>query len=140
VTPDEIARACAAVMYADDSASRGLGIEVDGVAPGRATARMTVTDGMVNGHGIAHGGYVFLLADTAFAFACNTYDERTVAAGGDIVFVDAARAGDALIAEAVERVRRGRSGVYDVTVRRADGSVVAEMRGRSRTIAGSLLG
>jgi acyl-CoA thioesterase len=140
VTPDEIARACAAVMYADDTASRGLGIAVDGVAPGRATARMTVTDRMVNGHGIAHGGYVFLLADTAFAFACNTYDERTVAAGGDIVFVDAARAGDALVAEAVERVRRGRSGVYDVTVRRADGSVVAEMRGRSRTIAGSLLG
>jgi acyl-CoA thioesterase len=94
---------------------------------------------MVNGHGIAHGGYVFLLADTAFAFACNTYDQRTVAAGGDIVFVDAARAGDALVAEAVERVRRGRSGVYDITVRRADGSVVAEMRGRSRTIAGTLL-
>jgi acyl-CoA thioesterase len=140
MTPDELARACAEVMWADDAASRALGIELDGVAPGRATARMTVTDRMVNGHGIAHGGYVFLLADTAFAFACNTYDQRTVAAGGDIVFVDAARAGDALVAEAVERVRQGRSGVYDVTVRRADGSVVAEMRGRSRTIAGTLLG
>jgi acyl-CoA thioesterase len=139
MTPDERARACAEVMWADDAASRALGIELDGVAPGRATARMTVTERMVNGHGIAHGGYVFLLADTAFAFACNTYDQRTVAAGGDIVFVDAARAGDALVAEAVERVRQGRSGVYDVTVRRADGSVVAEMRGRSRTIAGTLL-
>jgi acyl-CoA thioesterase len=86
-----------------------------------------------------HGGYVFLLADTAFAFACNSYGERTVAAGGDIVFLDPARAGDVLTAEAVERARVGRSGVYDVTVRRADGSVVAEMRGRSRTVGGSLL-
>jgi acyl-CoA thioesterase len=137
--PDSVARACAEAMYADDAASRALGITIDGVGPGRATARMTVTSSMINGHGIAHGGYVFLLADTAFAFACNTYDRRTVAAGCDIVFVDAARDGDELVAEAAERVRVGRSGVYDVTVRRADGSVVAEMRGRSRTIAGTLL-
>lgn len=136
---DELARACAAAMYADDAASRALGIVVTGVAPGRATARMTLTATMLNGHGIAHGGYVFLLADTAFAFACNTYNQRTVAAGCDIVFVDAAGAGDELAAEAVERVRSGRSGVYDVTVRRADGSVVAELRGRSRTIAGTVL-
>jgi acyl-CoA thioesterase len=127
-------------MYADDAASRALGITIEDVAPGRATARMTIAKSMINGHGIAHGGYVFLLADTAFAFACNTYDRRTVAAGCDIVFVDAARDGDELVAEAVERVRAGRSGVYDVTVRRADGSVVAELRGRSRTIAGTLLG
>src|SRR6185503_8122682 len=125
----------AEVMYADDAASRALGITIDKVAPGRDTARLTVAPAMVNGHGIAHGGYVFLLADTAFAFACNTYDQRTVAAGGDIVFVAPAKAGDALVATAVERVRVGRSGVYDVTVTRtADGAVVAELRGRSRTI------
>jgi acyl-CoA thioesterase len=126
-------------MYADDAASRALGIEIVDVGPGRATATMRVTEQMLNGHRIAHGGYVFLLADTAFAFACNTYNQRTVAAGCDIVFVDAGQAGDELTAEAVERVRSGRSGVYDVTVRRADGSVVAELRGRSRTIAGTLL-
>lgn len=137
---DERARACAEAMYAEDAASRALGITVDGVAPGRAAARMTVTGAMVNGHGIAHGGYVFLLADTAFAFACNTYDQRTVAAGGDIVFVAPAAAGDRLVATAEERVRAGRSGVYDVTVRREpDGAVIAELRGRSRTIAGTLL-
>jgi acyl-CoA thioesterase len=128
-------------MYAEDASSRALGITIDGVAPGRATARMAVTAAMVNGHGIAHGGYVFLLADTAFAFACNTYDQRTVAAGGDIVFVAPAAAGDHLVATAEERVRAGRSGIYDITVRReADGAVIAEFRGRSRTIAGTLLG
>src|SRR5258706_14044864 len=113
VDDDERARACAEVMYAEDAASRALGITVDGVAPGRATARMTIAETMVNGHGIAHGGYLFLLADTAFAFACNTYDQRTVAVGGDIVFVAPARAGDALVATAAERVRVGRAGVYD---------------------------
>ena len=89
---------------------------------------------MVNGHGIAHGGYIFLLADTAFAFACNTYEIATVAAAADVVFVAPAREGDRLVAEAVERVRFGRSGVYDVTVRRADGEVVAEFRGNSRAL------
>jgi acyl-CoA thioesterase len=137
--PDEVARAAAAAMYAADTASQALGITLDEVAPGRAIARMAVTDAMLNGHRIAHGGYVFLLADTAFAFACNSYGDRTVAAGGDIVFLDPARGGDVLTAEAVERARVGRSGVYDVTVRRTDGSVVAEMRGRSRTVGGSLL-
>ena len=134
-----LAQACADAMYADDAASRALGIEIVDVAPGRATATMRITEQMLNGHRIAHGGYVFLLADTAFAFACNTYNQRTVAAGCDIVFVDAVRDGDLLTASAVERVRSGRSGVYDVTVRRADGAVVAELRGRSRTIAGTLL-
>jgi acyl-CoA thioesterase len=139
VDPDEIARASAEAMYAEDTASRELGISLDGVGPGRATARMTITDSMLNGHRIAHGGYVFLLADTAFAFACNSYGQRTVAAGCDIVFLAPARAGDVLSAEALERAVAGRSGVYDVTVRRADGTVVAELRGRSRTIGGSVL-
>lgn len=137
--PAALARRQAQAMYAADEASRRLGISVapDDIAPGRATARMTVTAGMVNGHAICHGGYVFLLADTAFAFACNTYGPVTVAAACDIVFVTAARAGDELVAEAAERVRYGRSGVYDVTVRRAgDGAVVAEFRGRSRELRG----
>jgi acyl-CoA thioesterase len=140
MTPEQLAAACAEAMYAADEASRRLGITIEGVAPGRATARMLVTGEMVNGHGICHGGYVFLLADTAFAFACNTYDAVTVAAGCDIVFVASARAGDELVAEAQERVRFGRSGVYDVTVSGKDGSPVAEFRGLSRTIGGRLLG
>jgi acyl-CoA thioesterase len=139
MTPEELAAACAEAMYAADEASRRLGITIDGVAPGRATARMLVTDEMVNGHGICHGGYVFLVADTAFAFACNTYDAVTVAAGCDVVFVASARAGDELVAQAQERVRFGRSGVYDVTVSGKDGSPVAEFRGLSRTIGGRLL-
>ena len=94
---------------------------------------------MVNGHRICHGGYVFLLADTAFAFACNTYGDVTVAAGCDIVFAVSAHEGDELTAEAVERARFGRNGIYDVTVRRADGELIAEMRGRSRTTAEKIL-
>jgi acyl-CoA thioesterase len=139
VDPAELARACADRMYADDAASRALGMAVDDVAPGRATVRMTVTDAMTNGHGTCHGGYVFLLADSAFAFACNTYDVVTVAAAADVVFVAPARVGDELVAEAAERVRFGRSGVYDITVRRAGGDVVAEFRGHSRSLGTPIL-
>jgi acyl-CoA thioesterase len=134
----EIARRCADAMYADDLASQQLGIEISEVSPGRAVARMRVSESMINGHKIAHGGFVFLLADSAFAFACNTYDVRTVAQSCDVSFLEPVRLGDVLEAEAVERVRRGRNGVYDVTVRR-DGQVIAEFRGRSRTVGGSLL-
>lgn len=136
----ELARACVRAMYDDDEASRRLGIVVEEVAPGYAKARMRITDAMINGHEICHGGFVFLLADSAFAFACNTYDAVTVAAGADIVFVTPARLGDELVAEARERTRFGRSGVYDVTVRRPDGSIVAEFRGLSRTVGGPILG
>jgi acyl-CoA thioesterase len=135
-----VAARCAEAMYGRDRASQHLGIAVTDVAPGRAVATMTVTATMVNGHDIAHGGYVFLLADTAFAFACNTYDEVTVAAGADVTFVAPARLGDELVAAAEERRRYGRSGVYDVTVTRAaDGAVVAEFRGRSRSLGRPLL-
>lgn len=123
----------AAAMFAADLASRGLGMELLAAGPGTATVRMTITPAMVNGHAIAHGGYVFLLADTAFACACNSRGPVTVAAGADITFVIPARAGDVLVATAAERVSYGRSGVYDVTVHRGD-QVVAEFRGRSRTI------
>jgi acyl-CoA thioesterase len=125
-------------MGAADAASRGLGIELEEVRPGYARVSLVVTGAMVNGHDLCHGGYVFLLADTAFAFACNTYDQVTVAAACDVVFVTSARLGDRLVAEAVERLRYGRSGLYDVTVIRA-GDVVAEFRGRSRVIGGSIV-
>ncbi|WP_113700899.1 hydroxyphenylacetyl-CoA thioesterase PaaI [Nonomuraea lactucae] len=119
-------------MLDADTASAALGIELLDLAEGRAACRMAVTGQMVNGHGLCHGGYVFLLADTAFACACNTYGPVTVAAGAEITFVAPAREGDVLVAEAAERTRYGRSGIYDVTVRRPDGGVVAEFRGRSR--------
>jgi acyl-CoA thioesterase len=124
----------AAAMYAADLASQSLGIRVSDVGPGRATATMLVTDTMVNGHGSCHGGYVFLLADTAFAFACNTHGPAVVAAGADVTFLAPVRAGDLLVAEGTERVVRGRSGLYDVSVRCGE-TPVAEFRGRSRALA-----
>ena len=139
VSPDEIARASADAMLAEDRASAAVGIELVSVAPGRATMTMTVRPDMVNGHDIAHGGYVFLFADSAFAVACNSYGQRAVAAGCDIAFLQPVRVGERLTAEATERHRGLRSGLYDVAVRRADGTVVAELRGRSRTVAGTLV-
>ena len=136
---DEIARASAEAMLAGDRASAAAGVALIDVGPGRARMSMTVSGDMVNGHDIAHGGYVFLLADTAFAVACNSYGQSAVAAGCDIAFLEPVRAGDELTAEAVERHRAGRSGIYDVSVRRSDGAVVAELRGRSRTVAGTLV-
>lgn len=122
-------------MLAADLASTSLGIELVAVSPGRATLRMPVSAAMLNGHQICHGGYVFLLADSAFAVACNSYGRTTVAAGADIAFLRPVGPGEVLVAEAVERARSGRSGLYDVTVTGADGAVVAEFRGRSRTLA-----
>jgi acyl-CoA thioesterase len=130
---DDDAQRQAADMYEADLATRGLGITVDGVGPGRATARMTVTAAMLNGHRTCHGGYLFLLADTAFAFACNTRGAQVVAQGADVSFLAPVAEGDELVAEALERVLRGRSGLYDVTVRRGDEPVV-EFRGRSRAV------
>jgi acyl-CoA thioesterase len=126
-------------MYAADIASQHLGISIHDVAPGHAEVHMAVADHMVNGHGICHGGYVFTLADTAFAFACNTYDDVTVAAGADISFLQPVRVPATLTATAHETHRRGRSGLYDVTVRTDDGTVVAEFRGRSRSLGRPLL-
>jgi acyl-CoA thioesterase len=100
---------------------------------------MTVTDRMVNGHDLCHGGFIFTLADSAFAFACNTYNQRTVAQHCAVTFLTPGRLGDRLTARAVEVSRRGRSGIYDITVTRADGTVIAEFRGHSRTIEGELV-
>jgi acyl-CoA thioesterase len=135
----EVARRCAKQMWADDVASQGLGMEIVEVAPGRAVLQMKVRTDMANGHGIAHGGLIFTLADSAFAFACNSHNRRTVAQGADIAFVAPVHAGDVLVADAEERWREGRNGIYDVTVRRGD-RVVAEFRGRSREVGGTLLG
>jgi acyl-CoA thioesterase len=126
--------AAVAQMMADDAASAALGIEVLECSPGRAVTRMLVRPDMANGYAIAHGGLVFAVADTAFACACNSHGEVTVAAGAEITFVAPARVGDILLAEAVERVTFGRSGIYDVTVRRGL-DVIAEFRGRSHRLA-----
>jgi acyl-CoA thioesterase len=137
--PHEIAAACAEAMWAEDQASQGLGMVVERVSPGEAVISMTVRADMTNGHGICHGGFIFTLADSAFAFACNTYNQRTVAQHCAVTFLQPGRRGDTLTAHAVERNRSGRSGIYDVTVRDGEGEVVAEFRGHSRTIAGTLL-
>lgn len=122
-------------MWQDDEASRALGMDAVVIETDHAQVRMTVTDAMVNGHDIAHGGYIFTLADSAFALACNSRGQTTVAAGADITFVSAARRGDVLVAEAHVRTAYGRSGITDVTVTREDdGAVIAEFRGRSRTL------
>lgn len=135
----EIARACAEVLWAEDAASRGLGMQLISVEPGRAVLAMTVTERMVNGHGICHGGFIFTLADSAFAFACNTYNQRTVAQHCSVTFLAPCRLGDRLVARGVERHRAGRSGLYDITVTRDDGTPIAECRGQSRTIDGTFL-
>lgn len=129
----------ARAMWAQDRASAGLGIELvrlehtDGL--GDATARMVVTEAMVNGHGLCHGGFIFALADSAFALACNAGGTPTVAATCDITFIRSTRLGEVLLASAVERVAYGRNGITDVTVvRMDDGAVVAEFRGRSRSL------
>jgi acyl-CoA thioesterase len=123
----------AAVMFEADRASRSAGLRLVAAGDGTATVQLTISPAMVNGHAIAHGGYVFMLADTAFACACNSRGQATVAAGADITFVAPAQAGDVLVATAEERISYGRSGIYDVTVRRGD-EVIAEFRGRSRVI------
>lgn len=149
-SPADVALACARRLWEDDTASRALGIRLVSVGPGRADLAMTVVPSMVNGIGLCHGGHLALLADSAMAFACNTYDDATVTAGFDVDFVAPVRLGDELVASARERVRRGRSGLYDVTVRRTGpgplppgtdplGEVVCELRGRSRSLGRPIL-
>jgi acyl-CoA thioesterase len=138
LSPDDLARACADAMWQEDDASKGLGMEIVEIRPGQATLTMTVKPDMVNGQRIAHGGFIFTLADSAFAFACNTHNQRTVAAEGNISFVRPGKLGDRLVATAREISRSGRSGIYDVRVTAGD-VVIAEFRGHSRTIGGTWL-
>jgi acyl-CoA thioesterase len=138
MTADEIAQRAAAALWAEDNASQGLGMELVSVGQGRAVIAMTVTAAMTNGHGTCHGGYIFTLADSAFAFACNSVRQRSVAQQCQIAYVAPARMGMRLTAEGVERQRSERSGITDVTVRDEAGNVIAEFRGNSRTVAGTL--
>jgi acyl-CoA thioesterase len=139
LSPQELAEACAAAMWADDATSQRLGMVIEHIAPGEATLSMEVTDSMINGHGLAHGGFVFALADSAFAFACNGYNQRTVGQQAAITYVAPARIGDRLTAVARELSRRGRGGIYDVHVVNHRGERVAEFRGHSRTVKGTHL-
>jgi acyl-CoA thioesterase len=138
LSPDDLARACAEAMWKEDDASKGLGMEIVEIGPGKAVMSMTVLPHMVNGQRIAHGGFIFTLADSAFAFACNTHNERVVAAQGNITFIRPGKLGDRLVATAREISRSGRSGIYDVRVT-VDNTVIAEFRGHSRAIAGTWL-
>lgn len=138
LSPDDLARACADAMWKEDDASKGLGMEIVEIGPGRATLALTVRPDMVNGQRIAHGGFIFTLADSAFAYACNSHNVRTVAAQGDITFIRPGNLGDRLVATAREVSRSGRSGIYDVRVTAGE-VVIAEFRGHSRTISGTWL-
>ena len=137
--PQTLAEACAAAMWRTDRASQALGMAIERIAPGEAVISMPIRTDMTNGFDICHGGYMFTLADSTFAFACNTYGERTVAQHCNVTFLRPVKSGAKLIAHAIERVRAGRGGIYDVTVRDQDHIVVAEFRGHSRSIGGDIL-
>ena len=139
LSPDDLARACADAMWKEDNASRGLGMEIVKIGAGHAVLAMTVKPEMVNGHGIAHGGFIFTLADSTFAFACNSHNQRSVAQHCSVSFIAPAFRGDRLTASAQEVSRRGRSGIYDVRITNQEGEIVAEFRGHSRTIKGAHL-
>ena len=136
--PQSVAEGSARAMYALDHASRGLGMRILEVRPGYARLSMTVREDMVNGHKLCHGGLIFTLADSAFAFACNTYNSVTVASAASVEFILPARLGDELTATAEERSRSKRTGVYDVVVRNKQGESVALFRGRSHELGGSI--
>lgn len=134
--PQAIAEACRDAMWRGDRASQALGMQVLAVGPGTATLSMTVREDMLNGHDICHGGLITTLADSTFAFACNAYNEITVASGFDVNLIAAARRGDVLTAQAVEVSKAGRTGVYDIQVSNQRGEKVAAFRGRSYTLKG----
>jgi len=137
--PQALAERVAAAMFGRDRASQGLGMRIARVGPGHAELAMTVRADMVNGHAICHGGFVFTLADSAFAFACNSYNMNTVANGCTIEFLAPAQEGDVLTAVAQERAQVGRNGVYDVEVRNQAGVTIAHFRGKSTRIKGEVL-
>lgn len=137
MTPQDRAQTCADLMWAKDRASQSLGMRIDAISPGHAILSMPVRDDMLNGHGICHGGMVFTLADSAFAFACNTYNALTVAQSNQITYLAPGAANDTLTATATEVARKGRSGTYDVTVTNSAGDTIALFRGLSRTVSGT---
>ncbi|CAB3692349.1 hydroxyphenylacetyl-CoA thioesterase PaaI [Paraburkholderia rhynchosiae] len=139
MTPDELARATAAAMYENDACSRALGLEILDVRAGYALLRMAVRDDFLNGHQICHGGLIFTLADSSFAFACNSYNVNTVASGCSIEFLRAVHGGDVLTAEAIEQTLNGRTGIYDIRVTNRTGETVAMFRGKSAQIRGSVI-
>lgn len=136
-TPEECARLAAAAMWENDAASQGLGMEILQVGPGTAKLAMTITQTMLNGHGTAHGGYIYTLADSAFAFACNSYNERAVASHCSMTYMRPGKPGKKLIATAREVSRTGRSGLYDVEISQDD-EIIAHFRGHSRLIGGTV--
>jgi acyl-CoA thioesterase len=136
MTPQERAERAAGAMWQADRASREMGMRIDAIGPGRAVLSMPVQDHHLNGHAICHGGYIFALADSAFAFACNSYNAVTVAQQNQITFLSPGKPGERLTAKCEESALQGRSGVYDVTVTGEDGRVIALMRGLSRRIRG----
>ena len=141
-TPEEaqaLAKRVAAAMYARDAASQAMGITIAGIGPGHAELTMTVRADMLNGHAICHGGFIFTLADSAFAFACNSYNLTTVASGCTIDFIAPAREGDVLTAAARERSASGRIGVYDIEVSNQRGESIAFFRGKSYRIKGHVI-
>jgi acyl-CoA thioesterase len=140
VSANELASQVAALMLSREGTGPAWGVEIEEARLGYARVRMRLRPEMLNGHGIGHGGMIFALADTAFAYACNSRDLRTVAAQASIVFLDAARQGELLIAEAQEQALVGRSGVYHVRIRTDDGRAIAEFQGLSRSIGGSVIG
>lgn len=139
MTPQQVAEATRDALWRDDRASQGLGMQVLAVGPGSATLAMAVRADMLNGHAICHGGFITTLADSAFAFACNAYNEVTVASGFDMNLIAAARLGDVLTASACELSKAGRTGVYDVQVHNQHGEAVAAFRGRSYSMKGKAL-
>jgi len=138
LTPQQRAERCAQIMWDNDKASKGLGIVLERVSPGEADASLIVEDKHLNGHRICHGGFIFTLADTAFAFACNTYNQAAVAQQNSITFIHPGRSGAKLFAYAKEVSRQGRSGLYDVRVVDDQGMTIAHFRGHSRTIKDTL--
>ncbi|WP_133489053.1 hydroxyphenylacetyl-CoA thioesterase PaaI [Aliiroseovarius marinus] len=137
MTPQEIAEKSADAMWADDPASQELGMRIDAIAPGRAVMSMEIRKDMVNGHGICHGGFSFTLADSAFAFACNSYNNRVVGQHCQVTYLSPGKLGERLTATATEVSRAGRSGIYDVTVTGEDGRNVVIFRGHSRQVSGT---
>ncbi|KSW22182.1 MULTISPECIES: hydroxyphenylacetyl-CoA thioesterase PaaI [unclassified Pseudomonas] len=138
-TPERLARACADAMFSRDQATQRLGIALLDAGPGSAQLHMPVREDMIQGHGTCHGGFLFALADSAFAFACNSYDEATVAIGCSIDYVAPARLGDELTATASEQSRSGRTGNYDVRIENQHGQLIALFHGKSYKVRGTVL-